>query len=965
MVAIIVSVLSWTGAAAGVLVVSPHPDDDTIIASGVLNRAAGIENTKVVFMTNGDFWGGLSAGYTRQGEAVNAQTQHIGLTEDDLIFLGYPDGRLKTIYDNYTTPGSQYFTPFGQGVTYGNRGLGRTDFHSHHFGSPAAYNRPNIVTDLETILRTYRPGHIFTTAEFDQHEDHATTYQLLRLALDRVRATDPSYAPVLNKTLVWTSNSSTWPTPADPTAYHAQMPGLNQTPLRWDERASLDVPLPMQDLNLRVNPKYRAIQSHVSQTGPQSFISRFAHKDEVFWSENPFGSNQPPVAHAGNDIYAGPGQFVILNGSLSRDPEGSPLGFQWAQRSGSPVSLVDANTMYPGFSVPANATVNDAWTFELVVSDGTFTSARDTVTVYGGTPIPNIAPLATASASSQNSADGQLASKAIDRLVEGWPGDYTLEWATSGQGAGAWIRLTWSEPMLISRVVLFDRPNLSDRVMGGTLAFSDGTSVPVAALVNDATSGTEVTFAPRVVNHVTFTVTSVASGTANVGLAELQVFGQPAEVSDTTPPTTPGDLQVTGTTSSTVSLSWSASTDAGGSGLAGYRIYRNGGANPLASVTGTSFTDTGLAPESTHEYRVSAYDGAGNESALAGPVNATTAPGSGGGSSNIAPLASVMASSQNTSTGQLAIKAIDGIADGWPGDFTREWATVGQGAGAWITLSWPAAYRVDRVVLFDRPNADDQIIAGSLIFSDGSSVAVGTLDNSGAPVEIAFAARAITSLTLSITAVSGTTLNIGLAEIQVFGEPTSGGPSDTIPPTTPGNLQVTGTTTTSISLSWSASTDTGGSGLAGYRIYRDGSPTPLATVTGTTFTDTGLAPGSAHSYSVSAYDGAGNESAAAGPVNATAQDTQAPTVPQSLRSGTIGATSATILWNASTDAGGSGLAGYRVFRDGVLFAIVAAPSFTDTTLRPGTRYRYNVAAFDNAGNQSAQSSALQINTKKK
>ena len=46
---------------------------------------------------------------------------------------------------------------------------------------------------------------------------------------------------------------------------------------------------------------------------------------------------------------------------------------------------------------------------------------------------------------------------------------------------------------------------------------------------------------------------------------------------------------------------------------------------------------------------------------------------------NIAALATATASSQNTSTGQLASKAIDGVIDGYPGDYTNEWATVGQG----------------------------------------------------------------------------------------------------------------------------------------------------------------------------------------------------------------------------------------------------------------------------------------------
>ena len=50
----------------------------------------------------------------------------------------------------------------------------------------------------------------------------------------------------------------------------------------------------------------------------------------------------------------------------------------------------------------------------------------------------------------------------------------------------------------------------------------------------------------------------------------------------------------------------------------------------------------------------------------------------------------VTASSQNTSSGQTAVKAVDGVPSGYPGDSSKEWATVGGKAGSWIRLVWPA-----------------------------------------------------------------------------------------------------------------------------------------------------------------------------------------------------------------------------------------------------------------------------------
>ncbi|MER5948461.1 cellulase family glycosylhydrolase [Streptomyces sp. NPDC001904] len=97
---------------------------------------------------------------------------------------------------------------------------------------------------------------------------------------------------------------------------------------------------------------------------------------------------------------------------------------------------------------------------------------------------------------------------------------------------------------------------------------------------------------------------------------------------DTTAPSTPGGLKVTGTTSSSVSLSWTESTD--NTAVAGYDVYR--GTGKVGSVSGTSFTDTGLTAGTRYDYTVRARDAAGNTSPASASVAATT-PGSGGGSS--------------------------------------------------------------------------------------------------------------------------------------------------------------------------------------------------------------------------------------------------------------------------------------------------------------------------------------------
>ena len=111
---------------------------------------------------------------------------------------------------------------------------------------------------------------------------------------------------------------------------------------------------------------------------------------------------------------------------------------------------------------------------------------------------------------------------------------------------------------------------------------------------------------------------------------------------------------------------------------------------------------------------------------------------------------------------------------GYPADYTREWATDGGGAGSWLTLTWAAPMTIDRIVLYDRPNGNDQVTAGTLHFSDGSTLATGALANGGTAVTLTFTARTVTSVQFTVDAVSANTLNIGLAEIQVYGAPAWG-----------------------------------------------------------------------------------------------------------------------------------------------------------------------------------------------
>ena len=134
---------------------------------------------------------------------------------------------------------------------------------------------------------------------------------------------------------------------------------------------------------------------------------------------------------------------------------------------------------------------------------------------------------------------------------------------------------------------------------------------------------------------------------------------------------------------------------------------------------------------------------------------------------NLAECATAEASSENASTAQTADKAIDGVADGYPGDYTAEWATIGGMADSTLTLTWPSPQEIGSVVLYDRPNTDDNITGGSLAFDDGSAVMVPALPESGEPLTLEFVPRSTGSLLFTVGSVSPSTYNIGLSEIEV------------------------------------------------------------------------------------------------------------------------------------------------------------------------------------------------------
>jgi hypothetical protein len=135
---------------------------------------------------------------------------------------------------------------------------------------------------------------------------------------------------------------------------------------------------------------------------------------------------------------------------------------------------------------------------------------------------------------------------------------------------------------------------------------------------------------------------------------------------------------------------------------------------------------------------------------------------------NVAMRARVRASSANFAARQAPAKAIDGAIAGAPASAAHEWNTQGGGPGSWLSLSWPGTQRLSEIDLHDRPNPFDQVLGGTLEFSDGSRIKVGALPNNGASKVIRFRTRAVSGVRFRITEVSRTTRSVGLAEVRAY-----------------------------------------------------------------------------------------------------------------------------------------------------------------------------------------------------
>ena len=446
-------------------------------------------------------------------------------------------------------------------------------------------------------------------------------------------------------------------------------------------------------------------------------------------------------------------------------------------------------------------------------------------------------------------------------------------------------------------------------------------------------------------------------------------------VVDLTAPTVPTNLVAATPLPTAVPLSWGASTDTGGSGLAGYTVLRDGATLATLGLV-TSYTDSTVAAGSTHTYNVRARDAAGNLSALSNTLTVTTPAGP-------APdtiIDTRPATPSNSTTATFTFHStitpatftctLDGVAaactspmrpiagsprpaiplPSTPPPMPRPTPAPRRRPGWWTSprrqsrpTSWPR-----------RPRPPPCRSAGRLTDTGGSGLAGYTVVRDG----VTLATLGLVTSYTDTTVTGATTHTYNVRARDAAGNISA--LSNTVTVTTP-------------------------PGPAPHTIIdtKPANPSNLATpnftfhstITPATFTCTldgvaaactspkaysGLTQAS-HTFTVYATAGGSPDLS---PASFTwLVDLTAPTVPTNLVAATPSPTAVPLSRGASTDTGGSGLAGYTVVRDGATLATLGlVTSYTDSAATAGSTHTYTVRARDAAGNLSALSNSVTVIT---
>jgi len=196
------------------MVFSPHPDDESLGAAGLIQRVIKTGGSvKVVFLTNGDGFPEAvemgdhisiptardfrEYGEDRMEESLKALAT-LGMKQSDVIFLRFPDGGLTALRSKHGAKGT-YTSP----TTRENRPSALSMVVPQ-----ATYTGEGLQMEIERVLSDFRPNMLATSAPEDTHPDHASTHFFVKQAWKHLNKEHPEFKPTW---LIYLIHYGQWP----------------------------------------------------------------------------------------------------------------------------------------------------------------------------------------------------------------------------------------------------------------------------------------------------------------------------------------------------------------------------------------------------------------------------------------------------------------------------------------------------------------------------------------------------------------------------------------------------------------------------------------------------------------------------------------------------------------------------------------------------------------------------------